>query len=131
MDSYIIPTIKKQPEGLSIHCGTNNLRKDDPDIIASKIFSLAFEAKQRIKHVAVSSLIARGDSDILENRRNHVNQTLEPSLAPCGICFIKHNNIDIDWRDSLWKDSIHLSDHGNAKFTGENNVTDDFMLCFF
>eukprot|EP00794_Sanderia_malayensis_P004934 gene4934-5581_t len=61
MDSYIIPTIKKQTEGLIIHCGTNNLRKDDPDIIASKILSLAFEAKQRIKHVAVSSLIARGD----------------------------------------------------------------------
>eukprot|EP00794_Sanderia_malayensis_P006719 gene6719-7479_t len=118
MDSYIIPTIKKQPEGLIIHCATNNLRKDDPDIIASKILSLAFEAKQKIKHVAVSSLIARGDSDIMENRRYHVNQTLERSLAPYGICFIKHNNIDIDWRDPLWKDGIHLSDHGNAKFTG-------------
>ena len=49
MDSYVIPTIKKQPEGLILHCGTNNLRKDDPDIIASKILSLAIEAKRRIK----------------------------------------------------------------------------------
>ena len=118
MDSYIIPTIKKQPDGLILHCGTNNLRKDDPDIIASKVLSLAIEAKRRIPHVAVSSLIARGDSDIMEERRNHVNQILERSLAPYHICFIKHNNIDFDWRDCLWKDGIHLSDHGSAKFTG-------------
>ena len=118
MDSYIIPTIKKQPEGLILHCGTNNLRKDDPEIIASKILSLAIEAKRRIKHVAVSSLIAGGDSDIMEERTNHVNQILERSLAPYDICFIKHNNINIDWRDCLWKDGIHLSDHGSAKFTG-------------
>ena len=80
--------------------------------------SLAIEAKRRIKHVAVSSLIARGDSDIMEEKRNHVNQILERSLVAYDICFIKHNNIDIDWRDCLWKDGIHLSDHGSAKFTG-------------
>ena len=69
-------------------------------------------------YVAVSSLIARGDSDIMEEKRNHVNQILERSLVAYDICFIKHNNIDIDWRDCLWKDGIHLSDHGSAKFTG-------------
>ncbi len=49
MESYIIPTIKKQPDGLIVHCGTNNLRHDEPEVIASKILNLATESKKENK----------------------------------------------------------------------------------
>ena len=58
MESYIIPTLNRKPDVLVIHCGTNDLAKEEPMKIATSLTKLAIHAK----NVAVSSILARGDS---------------------------------------------------------------------
>ena len=66
MESYIKPTLKRNPDVLIIHCGTNDLWKEDPGKVATKIPRVAIQAKKTVRKVAVSSILARGDSDFLE-----------------------------------------------------------------
>ena len=53
MGSYMVPTLNKKPKSLIIHCGTNNLRNDEPEDIAKKLVDLAFEASRTVRSVAV------------------------------------------------------------------------------
>ena len=46
MESYIIPTLRRNPDILIIHCGTNDLRKEDPGKIAKEITRVAIQAKR-------------------------------------------------------------------------------------
>ena len=112
MESYIIPTLKRNPDVLIIHCGTNDLRKEDPEKIAKKITRVALQAKKTVNKVAVSSILARGDSDLLERKRVQVNRTLKKSLADNEIDFIEHEVFNNYWRFLLYDDGIHLNDDG-------------------
>eukprot|EP00794_Sanderia_malayensis_P011690 gene11690-12903_t len=69
MKYYLEPEIMSNPEGVIIHCGTNNLRNESPESVANKIVELAMEAKKRTQHVAVSSLVMRTDSNELDLKR--------------------------------------------------------------
>ena len=122
MESYIVPTLKKAPDVSIIHCGTNDLRKEDPETIARKITEIALKSKRTVKHVAVSSILARGDSDFLEGKRLQVNSLLVKSLADNEIQFIPHQNIDQEWCYLLFEDGIHLNNEG-TKVLGQNFVT--------
>ena len=112
MESYIIPTLKREPDYLIIHCGTNDLRRDDPDVIAKKITKLAVNSKKTIRNVAVSSILARADSDLMEGKRLQVNSLLEESLAGNQISFIRHETLDQNWQYLLFEDGIHLNNEG-------------------
>ncbi len=112
MESYIVPTLNREPDYLIIHCGTNDLRKDEPDVIAKKITKLAINSKKTVRNVAVSSILARGDSDLMEGKRLQVNSLLEKSLAGNQISFIRHETLDQNWRYLLFEDGIHLNNEG-------------------
>eukprot|EP00794_Sanderia_malayensis_P002501 gene2501-2891_t len=112
MESYMIPTLKRSPDVLILHFGTNDLRKDDPEKIAEKITSVATQAKNSVPKVAVSSLLTRGDSYLLEEKRVRVNILLKKSLAENGIDFIEHKEFETDWWYLLHDDGIHLNNDG-------------------
>ena len=65
MESYIIPTLNRNPDGLIIHCGTNDLRDSEPTEIARKITKLALNASKTVKNVAVLSILAREIQSLL------------------------------------------------------------------
>ena len=77
MQSYAVPTLNKCPDGIIIHCGTNNLRNDQPEEIANKIINVAVKAKKSVQRVAISSILPSGDSDLMESKRVQVNALLE------------------------------------------------------
>ena len=81
MESYIIPTLKSEPDYLIIHCGTNDLRKDELGVIAKKITKIAINSKKTVRNVAVSSILARRDSDSMEGKGLQVNSLLEKSFT--------------------------------------------------
>ena len=93
MHSYMEPSLNMNPDGLIILCGTNNLRRERPDVTANKIINLAVTAKRRVKYVAVSSIILRKDSEELDGKREEVNILVERELRKLGIGFIKQDNI--------------------------------------
>eukprot|EP00112_Aurelia_sp_Birch-Aquarium-sp1_P018843 Seg4563.1 transcript_id=Seg4563.1/GoldUCD/mRNA.D3Y31 product="AP-1 complex subunit mu-1" protein_id=Seg4563.1/GoldUCD/D3Y31 len=48
MKHYMEPTISTNPDGIILHCGTNNLRNEEPADTANKIIDLAMTAKRRL-----------------------------------------------------------------------------------
>ena len=109
MQSYLEPTISMSPDGVIILCGTNNLKKEPPDITANKLIDLAISTKRKVRQVAVSSIILRGDSKELEMKRRQVNRLVEIGLSGTGIEFITHDNIDETHLDE-W--GLHLNFRG-------------------
>ena len=62
MEHYVNPTMKRDPDVVIIHCGTNSLRNDDSaEQIASDITELAEKMRNESNEVLVSSLICRGE----------------------------------------------------------------------
>eukprot|EP00794_Sanderia_malayensis_P001652 gene1652-1837_t len=105
----IVRGIRKQ----EINCNVRQCNsKDDPEKIAEKITSVATQAKNSVPKVAVSSLLTRGDSYLLEEKRVRVNMLLKKSLAENGIDFIEHKEFETDWRYLLHDDGIHLNNDG-------------------
>ena len=90
MDSCIVPTLKREPDILKIHCGTNDFRAD----------FIALKSKSTVKNVAVSGILARGGSDLMEGKRLQVGSLLVKSLAENEIYFIRHQNHE--WRYLLF-----------------------------
>ena len=62
--------------------------------------------------MAVSNILARGDSDLLERKRVQVNMMLQKSLEDNEIDLIEHEVFDKDWRYLLYDDGINLNDDG-------------------
>ena len=121
MESYIIPTLNRKPDGLIIHCGTNDLIDSEPTEIARKITKLAVNASKTVKNVAVSSILARGDSELIEVKRRKVNIALEKELENSCIELIKHEYIEREWENMLYNDGIHLN------VNGTNALGEDFV----
>ena len=112
---------------LILHCGTNDLRKDEPEKVAANIARIAIQAKETIRKVAVSSILARDDSDFFERKRVEVNAFLQKLLANKDIDFIEHPVFDTDWEYLLYNDGIHLNEQGtnvlgNAFLNYINNI---------
>ena len=115
MHSYMEPSLSMNPDGLIILCGTNNLRREQPDVTANKIINLAVTVKRRVKYVAVSSIILRRDSEELDGKREEVNILVERELRKLGIDFIKQDNIQ---ERDLDQYGLHLNINGSKVLTG-------------
>ena len=58
MSHYAIPTVKSNPNRITIHCGTNNLKKDEsPEAISEKTIEQAKSIKSITNEVVISSII--------------------------------------------------------------------------
>ena len=51
MKFYIQPALKSKP--VIVHCGTNNLRSEEPHAVARKIIDVAVQAKSHVPEVMV------------------------------------------------------------------------------
>ena len=118
MKSYIIPTVELEPDAIVIHCGTNDLRRQEqPEEIAYEIANLASSIKSKKNEVVVSGIIPRKD-----RFRDNAKETNESLLAICAsrnIQFINHGNIDT--RTHINRRGLHLTTRG-SNIVGDNIV---------
>ena len=118
MKDYIQPTLRKNPDRIIIHIGTNDLKSE---ITASKlsknIINLAKSCSDAGSVVAISSLITRGDN--LKGKLEAVNEILKKSCSDRNIGFIEHGNI---LENDLNGSKIHLNKKGSDKL--DNNIID-------
>ena len=56
------PTLKHRPGCITIHCGTNDLKNNAPQLIADNVLSLAKSKKQENRIAFVSSIVHRKDN---------------------------------------------------------------------
>ena len=93
MKDYIKPTLKRKPNRIIVHTGTNDLINEEtsPCYIANNIISLAQSIKTKDLNVTISGIIARGDKH--NAKAAAVNQFLSHLCKEVDIDFISHNNI--------------------------------------
>ena len=62
MNSYSVPTTKKNRRRIVIHCGTNDISNGTaPNEVAEEVVDLAINLKSHENEVFVSSLVGKGD----------------------------------------------------------------------
>ena len=111
MNSYVCPTIKKAPNRIILHCGTNDLRsKESPWIIAENIMELAKQMESRETEVFVSGIVQRADE--LNGKALEVNKALERECDRMKLKYIDNSNIDPKLH--LNRSGLHLTYEGTV-----------------
>ena len=112
MGDYLKPIIRKKPEKLVIHVGTNSLRESEtPEKCASEIANLAKQVIDACPQtaVALSSIINRSDDMVLAAKAIEVNLHLKQVCHQNHWSFIDHSNIK---QTHLNRSGIHLNKAG-------------------
>ena len=89
MGDYVKPTMRRKPDLIVLHAGTNDLRSTKcAKEISSDIMRLALEIKNDINDVMVSSIITRADK--LNAKAQEVNVALKDECGRYNLVFIEH-----------------------------------------
>ena len=102
MKHYVEPTLKRSPKAIIVHAGTNNIPRDRPEEIVSKLNSKC--------QVIISSLITRSD-DNLNAKISTTNNLLANLCLKNNRLFIKHINIS---KSHLNASGLHLNARGTS-----------------
>ena len=109
MNSYSVPTTKKNPRRIVLHCGTNDISNGTaPTEVDKEIVNLATSLKRNENEVFASSLVARGDR--CNERVRQVNNILKVKCNREGLPFIDNSNIKP--AHHLNRSSLHLNSEG-------------------
>ena len=113
MKDYINPSIKRKPDNIILHCGTNNLSKGKSvEDTANEIIDLALSIKTSENEVVISSIISRADNDDYNKKLSSINNILLRLCKKNDLFYIDNRNID---RTShLNNSNLHLNKQGTA-----------------
>ena len=112
MEHYLKPALAKDPQGVILHVGTNDLKSNlrpNPNQIADIIVDLArmTESESRAE-VIISEVITRSDKTP-EDHIRIVNKLLSRCCNQNGWQLLRHNHIS---KDHLNDGGLHLNDQG-------------------
>jgi len=118
MIDYARPTIRKEPDLIILHVGSNDLRSEKTaDNIASDVMKLALEMRTENNDVMISSLVFRDDNPGLNNKGKAVNLILKAECEQYNIMLIDNSNIQ---KQHLNGSKLHLNYKGTV--TLANNI---------
>ena len=119
MSNFLKPTLRKHPDNLIIHVGTNDICKSDPKIVADKVTILAKQFKKDSSNteVVISSLVVRNDGPELAKKVQQTNILLKSNCISHDLGFLDNSNID---RSHLNYRGLHLNRDGSALL--QNNI---------
>ena len=91
MWEYIKPTIKRKPDNVILHVGTNDLKKDvTVEEVAENLIKLATSSFLSGTKIAISGLVPRNDN--FSERCDYLNHYLHKACADRNITFINHQH---------------------------------------
>ena len=97
MADHIRPIMRRNPDSIIIHVGTNSLRNSNfSRECADEIVDIGRMVDREGISVAISSLTARADDNELAKRAKEVNKILRKFCCQNEWGFIDHNNITTD-----------------------------------
>ena len=90
MNDFINPLIRKKPDKMILHVGTNNLKSSSPKVVAESILKLVTRIKEASPNTAVgiSALLVRNDNHELAVKVNLVNNILRGYSINANISYI-------------------------------------------
>ena len=110
MVDYARPTMRRDPDLIVLHAGTNDLRsQSSAKNIADDIMRLGLQMKSDQNDVMISSILYRADS--LNDKGMQVNQILKAECARYNMVFIENSNIS---RNHLNGSGLHLNFKGTV-----------------
>ena len=111
MIDHIRPLVRRKPDTIIIHVGTNSLRiTSSSRQCADEIVDLARMVEQEGISTAISSITTRADDPELSKRATEVNKMLRKFCRQNDWGFIEHNNIVAD--KHLNRSRLHLNRAG-------------------
>ena len=111
MEDFVKPLLRKKPDNVVPHIGTNDLNTQEPRLTGEGIVNLALQIKGDAPetNLAISGLIARADDK--DGKISSVNKILKKFWQQNHRNFIKHNNIN---QTHLNRGGLPLSKSGSA-----------------
>ena len=111
MEDFVKPLLRKKPDNVVLHIGTNDLNTQEPRLTAEGIVNLALqiEGDAPETNLAISELIARADDK--DGKVSSVNKILKKFCRQNHWNFIEHNNIN---QTHLNRGGLLLSKTGSA-----------------
>ncbi|CAB4024569.1 gag-pol poly, partial [Paramuricea clavata] len=78
MEDYVKPVIRKEPQKLILHVGTNDLKKSPPNRVAEGIANIATQIQEDSSgtEIVISSLLPRSDKPELSAKVNETNKLI-------------------------------------------------------
>ena len=115
MKDYLNPLIRRKPDEIMLHIGTNNLKDADmePQNLAEGISSLALQiiTNSPSMKISVSSSITLQDNSSRINKINETNNRLKAICISYNWCFIDNGNVDTS---CLNRRGLHLNRKGSS-----------------
>ena len=114
LEDYIQPILRRKPDHIIFHAGTNNLHRDSAKEILSKVDKVVKNIKEKLPEVSVSisSIIKRNDKQELNGKIGQVNNLLLNYCEFNNYGFMNNNNIQ---DDCLNQRGLHLNPKGIIK----------------
>ena len=111
MEHYLVPPLRKRPENLILHVGTNDIHGSSPDEAAKGVVDLArlVEETSPSTTISISGLIVRKDDK--DDKVLQVNRKLKNLCRLNHWSFIDNSNIKLE---HLNKGGLHLSHLGSS-----------------
>jgi len=108
---HIRPIIRRKPDCVLIHCGTNDLTKKDPINTTETIKEIISDVKKESPYtaVALSSLTIRKDRQGMSNKIDVLNKSLRKLAKEEEILIVDNSNI---YTTRLSARQLHLNRKG-------------------
>ena len=115
MADYLKPLMRKTPDEIIVHVGTNDVKDDtkSAEVVAAGILNLGNQIKDKFPNtkVSFSSLIVRKDKTSVLNKINNINVILKRVCDQNNWTYVDHNNIDYS---CLNRGGLHLNRKGSS-----------------
>ena len=120
MSDYIMPSLRRKPEEVILHVGTNNLKSSEPREIAEGIVNLGLKIQNHSPDckITISSLISRSDRT-LNGKIKDVNKIVNQFAKQHAWRTIPHSNIK---NEHLNASGLHLNVQG-TKLLAKNLIS--------
>ena len=111
MNDFVKPLLRRRPDKVIVHVGTNNVKDENPKRVKAKIGELVdtIRNEQPSAKIVLSSIIRRNDGRSLNGSIDQVNRGVESVCRQRGLDFISHDNIP---EDCLNNGGLHLNRKG-------------------
>ena len=113
MEDYLKPVIRKEPETIVLHIGTNDLRNLSPKQVAEGITNLGSQINEESPNtnIVIFSILLRTDNSQLAVKATEANKLLSATCSKNRWKFINHKSIN---RSCLNTRGLHLNRKGSS-----------------
>ena len=125
MKDHIKLTVRRKPDAIIIHVGTNDIGNDIDTI--TNIQNIVAHIKKKSSHtkIIISSLLIRHSKRKIEEKIKILNNELKTFCEENLVDFLGHENIEVT---CLGKGKVHPNKKGNAYLVEYINKNVDILL---